>query len=77
MNIQKTKLGVDILMFIAFIVEAFSGFVLWKVLPRGGGEWILSRAEWITMHDKFAVALTILVVIHLLLNWRWIKSWIK
>lgn len=77
MNIQKTKLGVDILIFIAFIIEAVSGFVLWKVLPRGSGSWIFLRSKWIVIHDWFAVALTILVIVHLLLNWRWIRSWFR
>jgi len=79
MNIQKTKLIVDILMFIAFLVEAISGFILWFVLPRGSGKsiFILQRFQWLNMHDYFAIALVLLVLIHLILNWRWIKSWIK
>jgi len=80
MNIQKTKLIVDVLMFLAFLVEAISGFILWFVLPRGSGNnsiFLLQRFQWLNMHDLFAVILTLLIIIHLILNWTWIISWIK
>jgi hypothetical protein len=66
------------------LVEAVSGFVLWLALPTGGGGrgwgsgvgnltfWGLSRHTWIDIHDWVAVALIALVVLHVVLHWRWI-----
>ena len=68
------------------LVEAMSGFVLWLGFPAregGGGRgfgrglgnltfWELSRHTWIDIHDWVAVALVILVSIHVILHWRWI-----
>jgi hypothetical protein len=61
------------------LVEAVSGFILWFALPSGGGRrgleslyWGLSRHSWIAIHDWVAIALTAVVVIHLLLHWKWV-----
>ena len=67
------------------LVEAISGFVLWLGFPAregvgrglGGGLgnlsfWELSKHTWIDIHDWVAVALVVLVSIHVILHWRWI-----
>ena len=68
------------------LAEAVSGFVLWLALPGGGGGggrgpggglgdltfWGLSRHTWIDLHDWVAVALVVLVVIHVALHWKWL-----
>jgi ABC-type dipeptide/oligopeptide/nickel transport system permease subunit len=64
------------------LFQAVSGFVLWVVLPRGGGyrggqgttggTFLWSRDAWINLHDWTAVALVIIVVIHIILHWGWI-----
>ena len=68
------------------IFQAVSGFVLWFVLPRGGGGYqggrgaavggedtfLWDRHTWIDIHNWVAVALLVLLVIHLILNWKWI-----
>jgi len=69
-------------------VEAVSGFVLWLALPAGGGGagrdwaggggtgslafWGLTKHTWIDIHDWIAVALVALVVLHIILHWKWI-----
>jgi len=65
-----------------FIVA--SGFVLWLVLPRGGGGYMGGRGDttqatflwardtWIDLHNWVAVALLVVVVIHVILHWKWI-----
>ncbi len=80
---KKTKLqfGLVLTLFGLGIVEAFSGFVLWLALPSGGGWgrrgieqvfWTLPRYTWIDIHDWVAVALIVIVVVHLAMHWKWI-----
>ncbi len=85
MNINKAKLIVDLLMFIDFIIIALSGFVLWIMLPSGSGAGKfgsesalgLLRHEWISMHNLTSVVLIVLLIIHLILNRRWISYMLK
>jgi hypothetical protein len=70
--------------FVAFLVEAVSGFVLWFALPNGsgggrgrggglGGEtFIFDRHTWLGIHDWFAVVLVLLIAVHVAMHWRWI-----
>lgn len=78
MNKNKLKFWVDILMFLDFLLVSISGFVLWLVLPRGSGKFgesfIFSREQWLWLHDWSSVILITLILIHLILNWIWIKS---
>jgi hypothetical protein len=66
------------------LVETISGFILWFALPSGGGRrgleltyWGLTRDTWIDMHDWVAIAMIVIVVIHLLLHWKWVCRMIK
>ena len=48
----------------------------------GGGAgnlsfWELSKHTWIDIHDWVAVALVILVIIHVILHWKWIVRMAK
>lgn len=72
-----------ILMFLAALFQATSGLVMWLVLPSGQGyqggrgsvvpgAFIWDRHTWINLHDWVAVALLVLLLIHLILNWKWI-----
>ena len=66
------------------LFQAMSGFILWFGLARGGGQgrgwgggtattfWSLTRNTWIDIHDWVAVALVVIVVIHIILHWKWI-----
>lgn len=72
------------LMFLLGLFQALSGFVLWIVFPHGqgyqGGKnleytdniFIWQKDTWIDLHDWTAVALVVLVIIHLFLHWKWI-----
>ena len=69
------------------LAEAVSGFVLWLGFPAGGvggGRgfgggggisnltfWELSKHTWIDIHDWVAVALVALVLLHVILHWKW------
>jgi hypothetical protein len=69
-----------VLMFLAGLIEAVSGFILWLVIPRGTGKsgleeqafWGMSRDGWVGWHDWAAVALVVIVIIHVILHWKWI-----
>ena len=68
--------------FLAGLVEAVSGFVLWFALPHSGGGgrwqgavrefWGLPRETWTGMHDWAAVALIAIAVLHVFMHWHWI-----
>jgi len=76
------------LLFLLSLLEAVSGFILWLVIPRGGGGgggregveqvfWNLTRTNWIDIHDWAAVALLALVIVHIILHWKWISRMFK
>ena len=76
---------VFVLLSILGLLEAVSGFVLWIALPSGGG-WrgggfgggaeytflSLSRHTWLDIHDWTAVVIVAVIIIHLVLHWKWI-----
>jgi hypothetical protein len=66
-------------------IEAVTGFVLWLGFPEGGGGagrfsggisnlsvWGLTKHTWIDIHDWVAVALVAVVLLHIILHWKWI-----
>lgn len=76
----------------AFLVEAISGFILWLVLPHGrqyggGGTgfdsdeiestFIWARQTWLDIHDWAAVALLVIIFIHIYMHWRWLYRQVK
>jgi len=71
---------VDIGGLVAFIPSLISGLVLYLVLPSGGGRgnsWAIylgiSRSQWLTMHDYTSLVFTALLIIHLLLHWKFFR----
>lgn len=78
------QLIASITLFILFMVDCFSGFVLWLMLPRGaldyfymlqgGGRtfWGLQRNVWLDIHVWVSVSIAAIVIIHIILNWRWV-----
>jgi hypothetical protein len=73
-----------IIMFLLALLQAVSGFLLWLVIPGGQGyrggrgveladsTFLWSRHTWIDLHDWVAVALVVMVIVHLILHWKWI-----
>lgn len=80
MNIIKLKFLVDILMFIDFLLVAISGFVLKFVYPAGGRNgqigvlFLFDKFTWLEIHDVTTILLVIFLIVHLILNWAWIKA---
>ena len=73
--------------FLLFLLEAFSGFVLWLAVSGGDGfrggrsgaesasqeEFLtVTRSDWIDIHDWAGVALLVIIGLHVVLHWRWI-----
>jgi hypothetical protein len=66
------------------LAEAISGFILWFALPSGGGRGRLeltslglTRHTWVDIHDWAAIALTVLVIVHFILHWKWVVQMCK
>lgn len=71
---------VDIGGLITFIPSLITGLVLYFVLPSGGGRGNglttylgISRNQWVTLHDYTSFAFTALLIIHLLLHWKFFR----
>ena len=93
MKKAKVLWGMTIGMVLLGLAEAVSGFVLWLGFPDGGGGggrgwggggglgeltfWELSKHTWIDIHDWVAVALVVLVLVHIILHWKWIVRMAK
>ena len=76
----------SITLFILFIFESISGFIIWLILPRGvldynamisgNGRtfWALQRDTWVDLHAWIAVIIISISIIHLIFNWKWVVS---
>jgi hypothetical protein len=75
--------------FLLFLLETFSGFVLWLAVSGGDGfrggrggverpgqeEFLaVTRSDWIDIHDWAGVALLVIIGLHVVLHWRWIAQ---
>jgi len=72
---------VDIGCLITFIPSLVSGLVLYLVLPEGGGRgsgWIpylgIARNQWVMMHNNTSLIFAALLIIHLLLHWKFFRN---
>ncbi|MFZ7132817.1 MAG: DUF4405 domain-containing protein [Eubacteriales bacterium] len=75
---------VTVILFLAFVIEYLSGFIIWLVLPRGSLDYHfmiagygrtfcgLQRNIWVDIHAWVAVIIISIIIIHLSVNWRWI-----
>lgn len=68
---------VDIGCLLMFVPSLISGLVLYLVLPSGGGRgggWAIffgiARNQWVVMHDNSSIVFAVLLIIHLLLHWK-------
>ena len=71
---------IDIGCLITFIPSLVSGLVLYLVLPSGGGQgsgWAaylgIARNQWATMHNNTSLIFAALLIIHLLLHWKFFR----
>lgn len=71
---------VDIGCLITFIPSLLTGLVLYFFLPSGtgrGGNWVtwmgITRHDWVLYHDIASFGFALLLVVHLLLHWRFFR----
>jgi len=76
MNMQVVKWCVDLAMGIAFLFSAVTGTIKFMVLLRVAGfsAIVLPLAQMSEVHDRAGIILSILVLVHLVLNRAWILS---
>ncbi|MBM3285331.1 MAG: DUF4405 domain-containing protein [Candidatus Aminicenantes bacterium] len=75
------KYLVDTLLFICMVGIAFIGLLMGLVLPKGPGvqesaKYFLGlhRHQWGNIHFYLSLAFVVLVIIHLIVSWSWIKG---
>ncbi len=62
---------IALVMIVLGIVLAVSSFLLWVVFPHG---FYPGRQLWIEIHKWVGLALTIVVLVHALLHWKWLVA---
>lgn len=88
MSKNKLNLVIDVLAYLVMVALASTGLTLAYGLPpgtggrHGGGRGVLtllgrSRHEWGDVHFHLAIALLVLVVLHLVLHWRWVANLLR
>jgi hypothetical protein len=60
---------IDVGMLIVALLLAISALLLWVVFPRG---YFPARVLWVEIHKWSGLALTVLVMLHLVLHWPWL-----
>jgi hypothetical protein len=72
---------IDIGCLITFIPSLISGLVLFLFLPSGsgrGGNWAtwmgIARDQWLNMHNYTSLAFAALLILHLLLHWKFFRN---
>ena len=78
-NGRSSKLWiVNVISFILFIILGSTGLLNWLVLPRGyeaRGSFLVSlRHFFIAFHEWTALIFMIVVAVHIVLHWSYIKS---
>jgi hypothetical protein len=72
---------VNVISFILFVILCSTGLINWLVLPRGyqarGDFWISLRHFFITLHEWVGMMFIVLIIIHMVLHWTYIKSNLK
>ena len=81
MKKNNLKYLVDTLLFLCMVGLALIGFLMAFFLAEGpagqiSGKYFLGlhRHQWGDIHLYLSIIFSLLVVIHLMLNWKWIKS---
>jgi hypothetical protein len=75
-NKTKHNLGLDVAIFVVFLVTVMTGFLLWRVIPPAPRIAFLGfpRPLWLTFHICSALASLAGVVLHVAWHWDWLKA---
>jgi len=72
---------VDTLLFLCIVGIALIGFLMGLFIPKGptapeSAKYFLGlhRHQWGNIHFYLSIAFTVLIIIHLILSWKWIKA---
>ncbi len=72
---------VDTLLFLCIVGIAFIGFLLGLFIPKGptapeSAKYFLGlhRHQWGNIHLYLSIIFSVLIIIHLILSWKWIKA---
>jgi cytochrome b subunit of formate dehydrogenase len=72
---------VNVISFILFIILFITGLLNWLVLPRGyearGSFSVSLRHFFIVIHEWAAMIFMVLITVHIVLHWPYIKSNLK
>ncbi|MBN1379247.1 MAG: DUF4405 domain-containing protein [Gammaproteobacteria bacterium] len=81
MNRRKIIIAVDVLAFAGLVLLVSTGVLMEYLLPPGSGRWAtiwtMDRHEWGDIHFWVACFFFAVLVVHLLLHWRFIVSRFK
>jgi hypothetical protein len=60
---------IDVIQLVLAVLLGISSFLLWVIFPRG---YFAARNTWVFIHKWSGLALGIMVVIHLVVHWKWL-----
>jgi membrane protein implicated in regulation of membrane protease activity len=64
----------DVLMGLLAFTVGLSAFLLWVVFPQG---YFAARLIWLEIHKWTGLGLSIAVLLHVVLHWRWLTQMTK
>jgi cytochrome b subunit of formate dehydrogenase len=81
-NGRSSKLWIiNVISFILFIILFSTGLLNWLVLPRGyearGNFSVSLRHFFIALHEWAALVFMVVIAVHIVLHWTYIKSNLK
>ncbi len=77
---HNQNLIIDIISFLNLVLLIITGSVMYFILPHGSRdkEWLgLTRHEWGDIHFWVAILFVVVIGVHLVLHWKWIKYSVK
>ena len=79
MKNAKINAWVDLAAFIAAVATCVTGYVLWAFFPLGSGRGAMNFLDvsyqvWYDLHFYTSTLFVVLVAIHLILHYRWIRN---
>jgi hypothetical protein len=75
-NKTKYNFWLDVTIFVALLITATIGFILWLVIPNKPDIVFLgfSRSEWVVPHICFGVLGLTGIVLHIVWPWGWLQA---
>jgi uncharacterized iron-regulated membrane protein len=79
MRDARINAWVDLLAFISAVASIVTGYVLWFYFPLGSGRGSMdlitvSYQTWYDLHFYASTLFVILIAVHLILHYRWIRK---